>query len=98
MTSVPIIAKLENTKGKEFRVKGRFWANGAVLVANPRPERYKFTHLYTEPEMHCEAEPKRLYWVTNVEDFTTGELSPFSIKTIVADAKLVKKLATSAKK
>jgi len=97
MTSIPVAAKLQNTKEREFRVKGRYWSDGAVLVDNPRPQKYDYPKLYTDPEIYYEDDPKRLYWVECEEPFKLGPLSPFAVKTLLADAKLVKKPASKTK-
>jgi len=84
---------LTNTKGKEFEVTGSYSAPGKIKAKNPRPERYPFKLLYTDPNVAHEEDPKRLFWV---ENGGLGELSPFRIQSLL----LVKKPSknTRAKK
>lgn len=79
MTQVEILVTLENTKGKEFEVKGSYWGNGSIRVDNPRPEKYPHRFLYTEPDLFWEDDPKRLFWLPDTNS-SVGEISPFRIK------------------
>jgi len=94
IASAPARITVVNTKGVEFEVSGRYYGNGAILAANPKPDKYPdFAFLYTEPDIFDEDDPKRLYWLKDGES-DPGKLSKFRIKSILIVNKLVKKRGT----
>jgi hypothetical protein len=97
LRSAKVNVTVENTKGKEFEIKGTYWGDGTIRVDNPRPEKYPFQFLYTEPDIFDDDDPKRLFWLAD-EDAEVGDLSPFRIKYMMLDHKsLVKKPGAKTK-
>jgi hypothetical protein len=86
--SVPAKFVLENTKGKVFEVDGIYYGHGAFVPKNPRPEKYPFPSLYTDPDEFYEPDPKRLFWFDGEHVL---ELSPFRIKSVLVNLKNPKK-------
>lgn len=98
MSSCYVKATLTNTKGIEFEVYGSVWSGGIIRIANPRPKKYpKFLFLYTEPDLYCKSDQKRLYWLRD-EDAELGELSPFRLKSMLMAPKPVKRRGRSTGK
>lgn len=92
MSSTGIRAVVENTKGKEFPVRGRFWSDGTIMIANPRPERYPdYQFLVTYPSIYCEGDPKRLWWKPEDDDAEPSQLSPFKVKSMLLVLQKLKK-------
>jgi len=89
IAAVQINAVVLNSKEKEFVVLGVYWGDGAIRITNPRPEKYPFQFLYTEPKIFNEDDPKRLYWLA-AENSEIGDLSPFRIKSMLIIVKPVK--------
>lgn len=84
MTSVEVRVVLQNSKGKEYKVKGRYWSDGTILCDNPIPKAAPdFKHLYLDNSMLNPDDASRVYWMRSTESGVEG-LSRFRIKSVMA--------------
>ena len=83
---VPLKATIVNGKGRVFTVEGFMWDDGVFFLRNPRPARY----LDYKGLLGGRAD-KALRWTTDPAGHTDGDLSPFTVRSLLlAPAKKTK--------